>query len=97
MMDICQGRLAGTFDLIHCGQTLEHVADPDVAMDNIMAMTHFCSLVLVSVPNFTDPGHKRTYSQAGFLADMGRYLKITESITFRGNSRECYAVAGRRQ
>ena len=95
IMDICQGRLAGTFDLVHCGQTLEHVDDPDAAMDNIMAMTHPDSLVLVSVPNFTDPGHLRTYSQAGFLADMGRYLNIHETKTFAGNSRECYACAGR--
>ena len=87
--------MAGTFDLVHVGQILEHLADPEAAMTNIMRMTHPGSLVLISVPNFRDPEHVRTYNQAGFLADMEKHLDIHESLIFRGNGRECYAVGGR--
>ena len=94
-VDICQGALAGTFDLIHCGQVLEHIADPDAAMINIIRMTHPGSLVLISVPNFRDPEHVRTYQAEPFFTDMARWLNIHETQTWRGNGRECYAVAGR--
>ena len=93
-LDICTGALAGTFDLIHCGQVLEHIADPDAAMRNIIGMTHQATQVLISVPNFKDPEHVRTYQPDSFLADMEIYLVVSEFKIFKGNGRECYAVLG---
>ena len=65
-----------TFDFVHIGQVLEHVDDDAAALANACQMTRPGGLIIVSVPNFKDLTHVRTYSQASF--DRLWAGKITE-------------------
>ena len=93
-LDITRNFVDQKFDLIHCGQVLEHVPDDRAALANIRRMCKPETLVLISAANFPDPEHVRTYTEAGFrtlVEEAG--FDILEARQFRGNGRACFAAA----
>jgi SAM-dependent methyltransferase len=67
------------YDLVFCGEVLEHIEDDQKAMNNLRKMLKRGGLLLISVPN--DPaqwnyeddlgGHKRRYTKAELEKKMG--------------------------
>ncbi len=86
-VDLEYPRLAGgrTFDLIICADVIEHLADPDPAIDLIRGLTDSRTLVLISTPErprergrdcmaSNKPEHVREWSReefAAFLSSRG--------------------------
>lgn len=65
---------APDFDLVHLGEVLEHVKDPDAMLDRACSV---CSgKIIVSVPNFTAVGHVRTYTSIEFKELLEPYMTI---------------------
>jgi SAM-dependent methyltransferase len=93
-LDLQRLGLPETFDLIHAGQVLEHVPDPDALMANLVRMTRPDSVLVVSVPDFTDPEHLRTYDRDGFHDFARRFMTVDLAAQFRGRGRTCFLVAG---
>ncbi len=65
------------FELVHLGEVVEHVEDPDEMMKQAC---HVCSgKMIVSVPNFYYPGHERTYKKDEFVKFVEQYMTIDNS------------------
>lgn len=73
------------FDLVHMGEVLEHVKDPDVVMDNIVQYAK--GLVIVSLPDFLCKGHRRAYSEESARAQVDSYIDIEYFETLKGRKR----------
>lgn len=82
------------FDLIHCGQVLEHLSDPDAAMRNICRMAHKTTLIIVSVPDFKDPDHLRTYRADTFYPWIETYMDIKHREIFSVKDHTTFLAAG---
>jgi len=60
------------FEIVHLGEVIEHVEDPDEMMKQAC---HVCSgKMIVSAPNFQHPGHVRTYDKEGFTKFVEQYM-----------------------
>lgn len=73
------------FDLIHAGEVLEHVKDPDALMRNIAR--HAGGLVLISVPDFKYKTHLRTYSEESAREQIEPYLQIDKMVELKGRKK----------
>jgi 2-polyprenyl-3-methyl-5-hydroxy-6-metoxy-1,4-benzoquinol methylase len=87
------------FDVIHAGEILEHVRNPDRLMDAIRRAAKPNGLIMVSVPNFRHPLHVRTYTLRRFRRLLRRHgidgtvITIRHDLPRKANSRtERYAV-----
>lgn len=70
------GQLGKAFDVVHLGQVLEHVKDPDEMMEQACAA---CSgRLIVSVPSFHWKGHLRVYTKDQAVEFLGSYMTIEE-------------------
>lgn len=96
-LDIQRESLPGAFDFIHLGQVLEHLEDDKAALINVLKMATAGSLIVITVPNFKDPEHRRTYTQASFHDLVLPVIDVREMRTFRGNGYTCWGVAGFRR
>jgi 2-polyprenyl-3-methyl-5-hydroxy-6-metoxy-1,4-benzoquinol methylase len=93
VLDVCRGRLDRVFDLIHCGQVLEHVVDDRAALANIRAMCGPRTLLLASAPDFPDPEHLRTYSRDSFVELLcGAGFRVLREASFFGRGRTCFGA-----
>ena len=63
----------GQFDIIHAGEILEHVPNPDRLMALIVQSLKPTGLIMISVPNFEHPHHRRTYSRRSFQRLLDEY------------------------
>lgn len=54
------------FDVVHAGEVLEHVGNPDKLMKIICRSVKKNGLIMISVPNFKHPQHLRTYTLRSF-------------------------------
>ena len=68
------------FDLVHLGQVLEHVRDPEELL--FQAVKPCRGRLIVSVPDFESPGHVRTYTWESFFELVDKYMKNSRTATF---------------
>lgn len=77
-------------------EVLEHIADDIGLLESIPAG----SFVILSVPNFADPGHVRFFrNRSQAMARYSPNIEFRSAITFRSNTRgmEWYALEGWRK
>ena len=61
------------FDIVHAGEILEHVQDPDSLMKLICKSVIKQGLIMISVPDFEHPEHVRTFSRTEFKNLLKKY------------------------
>jgi 2-polyprenyl-3-methyl-5-hydroxy-6-metoxy-1,4-benzoquinol methylase len=86
----------GKFDVIIFTQILEHVENPEAAIENVLKCAKPSSIIVVSVPNFTAPNHLRTYSRKKFRKFIDKYLSVKKEEVFPNakNNSKCFLVVG---
>jgi 2-polyprenyl-3-methyl-5-hydroxy-6-metoxy-1,4-benzoquinol methylase len=91
------------FDIVHAGEILEHVENPDKLMKLICYLSKNNGLIMISVPNFKHPQHLRTYTRRSFEKLLKEYsiegtiLTIKHDLARkRGGKTERYAIYGGR-
>lgn len=70
------GQLGKGFDMVHLGQVLEHVEDPDEMMEQACEACR--GKLIVSVPAFNWTGHLRTYTKDQAVKFLEQYMTIDE-------------------
>lgn len=86
------------FDVVHAGEILEHVENPERLMRLICRSVKKNGLIMVSVPNFKHPQHLRTYSLRSFKKLLkknnikGTVCTIRHDLARKKNKTERYAI-----
>lgn len=86
------------FDVVHAGEILEHVKDPQGLMRLICHSLKKHGLIMISVPNFKHPTHLRTYSLHSFKKLLKKYkIKgtiwiIRHDLARKNNRSERYTI-----
>lgn len=86
------------FDVIHAGEILEHVENPDKLMELICRSLKKNGLIMISVPNFKHPQHLRTYTRYSFEKLLkkhyikGTIVTIKHNLVRKKRSTERYAI-----
>jgi len=85
---------AERFEVVHLGEVIEHVEDPNEMMKQACRV---CSgKLIVSAPNFHHPGHVRTYDKEGFMKFVAQYMKVDNMYEIKsertGDARQWLAM-----
>lgn len=83
----------GAFDCVHCGQTLEHVADDHQAIKEIYRVTKRRAVFSVPLYGGISEQHKREYTYESFVNLIGLYFTIISVKMFAGKYNRVVIVA----
>jgi len=78
---------SSTFDIVHLGQVVEHVEEPDQFMLRVLRLCKPRAKIFFSVPNFGGSGHKRTYNFHTAETFASNYIDIEGKVIFRHTHR----------
>jgi 2-polyprenyl-3-methyl-5-hydroxy-6-metoxy-1,4-benzoquinol methylase len=86
--DVTKLNFDSCFDVIHAGEILEHVKSPRKLLNGIIRAAKADALIMISVPSFAHPAHRRTYTHRRFERMLKKYSIYGDIHTLRHKHKE---------